>query len=345
MKRTTASGSVSGLHVDRVAGVTAGTKGIAEDRNNWQEEICNLVEGMGFTLDGTDQHQLERSAIAARAGIGDFVFKDAEITPVPISASRSSSHPAYPEYNPIIPRYDANHDVSTSQVPQSVVDHFRAIKGSYKGVSDFAVTASGSVVTLPSSPAALALLYAIQADALVSGWLNGGQTETFNADYATASTLQTVTISGVEFTVAAVAPGSYQLTVVGSPSAGTLSVYPCRITGSTTSFRLLKLAGFVPAAGGDADGQYTAMKRVMDRLQGHYHILGIYNGGGTAGNAGIYGTVNANNNVSPYGWAMTASSDGIDGTPRTGKTTDSRAFTVFIGTWVRNLLATSWTSA
>lgn len=341
MKRTTAPGSVSGLHVDRVAGVTAGSKGNAEDRNNWQEEICHPIEDAGATLDGSDQYQLEKSIISMSNRIGRFVFEDSEIVPVAYSAARSTAHPTYPEYNPVIPRYDANHDVSTSQVSAEVVNHFRAIKGSYKGVSDFTVTVSGSTVTFPATAASVALLTAIQNDALVAGFLNNANAASFVADYETAATQQVINISGVDYVVAAVTPASHQAVVTGSPTAGTACVYPYRIAGSTTSFRLPKLAGFVPAAGGDADGQYTTNKRCMDRFEPHVHTPStgafMLNSGGGGFSAG-----SSSGNVT----ASTAGPIG-DGTNllRTGKTTDPRAFATFIGTFVRTLIATNWTSA
>ncbi len=43
MKRTTAPSSVGGFHVDLVTGLSAGTKGMAEDRNNLQEEVSGAV--------------------------------------------------------------------------------------------------------------------------------------------------------------------------------------------------------------------------------------------------------------------------------------------------------------
>lgn len=58
MKRTTAPNNVGNKYIDRV-GSTPGTILQAEDRNNLQEEICNLLEGYGVTLDGGNDEQLK----------------------------------------------------------------------------------------------------------------------------------------------------------------------------------------------------------------------------------------------------------------------------------------------
>ena len=70
MKRTTAAGSSGGQYVDYNAGVEPGTLLWAEDRNNVQEELCNLIESVGWSLDGTDKYQLLRSTIALRYDVG-----------------------------------------------------------------------------------------------------------------------------------------------------------------------------------------------------------------------------------------------------------------------------------
>ena len=57
MKRTTAPNHQSNLYVDQTGSIP-GTRLIAEDRNNLQEEICNLLEGYSVTLDGNSQTQL-----------------------------------------------------------------------------------------------------------------------------------------------------------------------------------------------------------------------------------------------------------------------------------------------
>lgn len=345
MKLTTAEGAVSGAFVDKNPSTgTRGTDITAEDLNNHQFEIAHPIIGAGFALDGNDDYQLERSIIAFRKRIGEFDFQGAEITPVTIAGSRSKANPSNPEYYPCIPRYDANHNVSATEVGQDVVNAFRAIKAKFKGVSDFTVSVSGTTVTFPSTPAAQALLQAIQNLAMVLGWQNGGQPNSFAADYATAATRICLTLGGTEYEVAAVAPGSYTATLYTAPSAGsyTASLFPHRIMGSTTSFRLRRLSGFVPATAQDDDGQYAAGMLCMDRLLPHWHI-GQWSGS-AGGESGLYsGTTGTRASSGSNNVAKDPVSDGVN-TLRTGKTTDPRAFATFVGTWVRNLLATSYTS-
>jgi len=58
MKRTTAPNNLNNKFVDQ-DGATPGTRLIAEDMNLKQEEMCNLLEGFGITLDGGNDEQLK----------------------------------------------------------------------------------------------------------------------------------------------------------------------------------------------------------------------------------------------------------------------------------------------
>ncbi|MBL8965406.1 MAG: hypothetical protein JNG85_00275, partial [Spirochaetaceae bacterium] len=173
-----------------------------------------------------------------------------------------------------------------------------------------------------------------------------GQAAAFVADLTTAATKQAVSLSnGSDYFVSATNIGASQITIANPPADGsyTLTINPFRIAGQPTKFRLPRLSGFVPAAAGDDDGQYSLNKRVMDRFESHYH------GSSDAGNISTAGgnktNIAAQGNIAvSTQWAQAPVSDGTN-TLRTGKTTDPRAFGTFIGTWVRTLLATTWTSA
>lgn len=58
MHRTEADGSVSNLYVDENLPTYEGTLVTAADRNAVQEELCNVIEGCGYTVqtEGTDTH-------------------------------------------------------------------------------------------------------------------------------------------------------------------------------------------------------------------------------------------------------------------------------------------------
>jgi len=158
MKRTTAPNSVGGLHVDKVPGVTIGTTGIAEDRNNLQEEICNTIEGAGLTLSGADDEQLKQAIAALIFPTGIYVHRVSEV--------------AASVLFPCLRIDDASHDISTTNWPD-LVPYLRAIKLESDGVTDFSGTVAGSVFTFPSTTAADRLLAALAEELMVHG---GGYT-------------------------------------------------------------------------------------------------------------------------------------------------------------------------
>lgn len=340
MKRTTAPNSASGLYQDRIVGVQSGTTLVAEDRNNIQEELSHAIELADIDLDGTDQYQLEKAIISLGTPLGFDIFSSVEQTPVPYAAARSSTNPSYPRYLPIISRA-ADADITTSQAPL-LVPFMRDKKLKIMGTTDFTATVSGSVLTFASTTANDAFLKAISEDALVQRWFSSGQSANYAGSGADFSNGRCINVAGSDFAITAINVGSRTITVSGSPTTGsqTVILYPARIAGSTTSIRLHRLTGFVPVGAGDADGQYGGMMRVMDRGQGHYHGL-------SSSATALLGTpagaaANVANSGAAYNQGITITSpttDGTNGTPRTGKTTDPRAYGVYIYTWASSLLA------
>lgn len=341
MKRTTAPNSVGGAHVDRIAGVQAGTRGIAEDRNNLQEEICHLIEGAGFTLDGTDQYQMLRAQIALRKGIGELVESEIALTPVTVAGSKSSTNPSNPLYNPIIDRTDADHDVTSSQAPD-VVTAFRAHAANVLGSASFTATISGSVLTFANNATNNALLAAINQDAFVQRWFSSNQSATYEGSGSDFTNGRCINVAGTDYAITAVSIGSRTITVTGSPATGSQTVifYPYRIAGSTTSVRLHRLSGFVPVASGDSDGVEIDGLRHMDLGQGHWHA--ISNGGTTVASSGtslntVYpGTGSLWNGTVTIAGPIT---DNTNGTPRIGKNFSPRSHARHVYTWAGRLLA------
>lgn len=342
MKRTTAPNSVAGLHVDRIIGVQAGTRGIAEDRNNLQEELCNLVEGAGLTLDGTDQYQVLRAQIALRREVGAPFESEIKLTPVTVAASKSSTNPSYPNYLPIIDRTDADHDVTSSQAPP-LVTAFRAYAAEVLGSASFTATVSGSVLTFADTTANNALLRALNEDALVQRWLSSSQSPTYAGSGGDFSNWRCINVAGTDFAMTAISTGSRTITVTGSPATGSQTVifYPYRIAGSATSVRLHRLSGFVPVSSGDSDGVEISGLRHMDQGQGHYHeIYSATNTQAAGANPGF--AANSNGSIAGTGsltYVKSPITDGTNGTPRTGKTTNPRSHSRYTYTWAGILLA------
>lgn len=110
--------------------------------------------------------------------------------------------------------------------------------------------------------------------------------------------------------------------ISSTPIVGvTCKFYPHRVSGSSTTARHLSIAGRTLVAQGDSDTEILYGLRRRDRLQGHIHQLNM--GDGNYGGSFTYP-------LSAYAGYVTNTSativtDGVNGTPRTGKTTDPRA--------------------
>jgi len=317
MKRTTAPNSSAGLFVDRVPGVNSGTISIAEDRNNTQEEICNTIESLGITLDGAIQTQLKRAVIGWSKPVGELFMMETDDTPG--------------TFFPAVKR-NVNNDITFAAYPL-LTTKLRAEKSTFGGTSNFTGTVSGSRITFSGTADVIKMLATLTRQALVSGYLNQNQAAAFTADFTTSATQKCINIAGVDYPITNVNTVSYYIDVTGTPTAGsqTASFYPYRIAGSTTTARLHRLTGFVPAAAGDYDGLNVAGWLSMDQVQGHGHT--IYGSSG-AGGAGTWARVNAAlNNDLNASFATNTTSNNVDGTPRIGKTTEPKSAAMYFFTW------------
>jgi len=303
MKRTTAPNSVGGLHVDKVPGVTIGTTGIAEDRNNLQEEICNVVEGAGLTLSGADDEQLKK-AIAA------LIYAPASYWEFAVEQTLSV-------LKPLLRIDDADHDIAVANWPD-LVAALRAHKLRVSSEDSWAVTIASGVVTFANDTPENRLLAALAEEVLVHGsytsWL-------------------ALNLGGTDYVITNVNAGARTVTVAAPPGDGgyTAIVYPYRIAGSATTARLRRMSGRALVGSEQEttdtpDRMLLAGLRTRDRGQGHIHDLGYdvnltiggnNRPGGSAANPGSFWTKN------PY-------TDGVNDTPRTGKTTDPRQAAVFV---------------
>ena len=312
MQRTTAPNSSAGLHVDKVPGVTVGTTGIALDRNNLQEEIVNTILGAGLTL-GAAQTQLLQAVAGLIYPVGRRIEQMVPLTPG--------------NFCPVVRIDDADHDIDTTHY-LALVTALRAIKLQVNGTTDFTGTVAGSVITIATTTAGDKWLAVIAEE---------------NAVHGSYTNWLCINIAGTDYVITNVNAGARTITVTGTPTSGsqTAIVYPYRIAGSSTTARLRRdsTRAFVGSqqetADGTTDRALCVGMRARDRLQGHYHnasTVGI-NITATAGGVGsLYsGGAVTLNTVGPI-------SDGIDGTPRTGLTTDPRTVAgyIYLGCGVYN---------
>jgi len=353
MNYTNSPGSVNDLHVDKDTGAgVPGTAVMAADMNQPRVELMNLIEDAGFTGSASNLYQIEMAIRAHRKDIGELITSEIELTPVPTILARSSAHPEYKMYNPIIPRHDANHDITTSEVPQSVIDVLCAHKIKCGSTSTFSGTLASGTITVPSGGDYDLLLARLTEFGLINQWYVSE-----NANYATTGALWTgarqycVTIGGVNYAITGVSIGSRTIILASPPADGAVSftIHPHRIAGCTDRARLRRISGETLVAAGDITGEYVVGGPAQDRGQTHEHnivrasisgyrrfaVHGIEGGYSYGCNEEIAGT-------NPIGLPVSSGNTGI---PRIGKTTNPRALGVAVYTHLGVLLNTTWITA
>lgn len=229
---------------------------------------------------------------------------------------------------------NANQDLTLAQWPD-LVPLLRAAKANFGGVQDFSCSVSGNVVTFPDTAEGRAAVNILKAEAIVAAWQQGGEIANFAGGeiYDATGNRRCITVAGVEYNYTAVSAVNRQVTTVGSPTSGTqtVSIYPFRIAGSTGA-RLFKIAGFAPIAAGDAGIEVVGGFRRMDRGQGHWHEWFNTTGGGPS--VGYTGTGSqAETSLGALKYVRNPTTDGTNGTPRTGKTTDPRTAGLYFYSW------------
>ena len=315
MQRTTAPNSSGGLHVDKIPGSVVGTTGIALDRNNLQEEIVNTILEGGLSL-AVAQTQLKQAIAAMIYPIGRRIEMMVPLTPG--------------AFMPVVRIDDADHDIDTTHYA-ALVNALRAIKLQVNGTTDFTGTVAGSVITLATTTAGDKWLAALAEEQAVhgsySGWL-------------------CINIAGTDYVITNVNAGARTITVTGTPTSGsqTAIIYPYRIAGSSTTARLRRdsARAFVGSQQETADGvgdrALCVGMRARDRGQGHYHdyyLADTVTGFNTSASAGASNWHDRVNIASGYlatqnDRIRAPKTDGTNGTPRAGLTTDPRTVAGYI---------------
>jgi len=231
---------------------------------------------------------------------------------------------------PAVPR-NVNQDILAANWPL-LVPELRNQPASVLGVTDHNVTVAGAVITFGVGDTALISL--IINDAIVTKYINDGEPANFanGSSYAVAAAQRCITIAGTDYTITGADAVARTLTVSVNPPAGAqvATCYTYRVAGAATTARLLRIAGFVGVAAGDAGGEVVGGFRKMDRGQGHKHSIVLNTDGSGTAQASVSAAVLAEPIGGPTGIPIT---DGTDGTPRTGKTTDPRTAGQYAYTW------------
>lgn len=243
--------------------------------------------------------------------IGELFTLDFPKTPS-FTFNPASPRTYFPAVN--LTEIDVTITVDNTDVPQAFLDHLRSVyliylPGKSGEVFQWAVTVSGSDITFPNTTSANAMLAALFEDKEVQG---------------TFTNHRTVNIDGTDYAITAINLVTRVVTVSGSPTTGsqTAQFFHHRIAGSTTTARLFEVSGESYIATGDADGYFIAGLRTRGYFQGH-RMAPLPGSGPFAVNRPgslVFAPSSAGNFDGTTGDPVT---DGVNGIPRTRKTTHS----------------------
>lgn len=304
------------------------------------------ASSLGITYDNTDLYSHQKFSKSLSREIGELITLQHIKDPVTWAEAKSTANPSYPEYFPAIPRYDGNHDITSAQAPLLVSDFItRSITSGTTTI--FSGVLTSGVISLNATVDNDHLCIALVEAALVLRWYDSGQ----DADYATLGGLYSgtgqycVRINNVNYGITNVDAVARTITIDSPPADGAVdfTVPQYGVPASNTSIRLRQLSGFVPVACGDYDGEILEGLVKMDRIQG---IRFNRNPAGAtetwvqgSGGAGFAAGVVGGGGGKTTGDMVT---DGANGAPRKGKTTNPRSYGVAVYTWARTLLARDW---
>ena len=234
--------------------------------------------------------------------------------------------PGNPRYMPMLAVWDADHDVDSAQAPL-LVPAMRAFKakasnGAGGWVTDHSVTVSAHVCT-GSGTAWDNLLAALAEEELVDVAMGKSAFTAWRC----------LNVGGTDYAITGVSTAGHTVTITGDSLSGAQTAiwYPHRIAAQATKIRLFQQSGEATVAHGTSECIGGGRRR--DRGQGHWHqvwsttsaggSLFLWNGAGVS-------TSLATGKVQEFGMnADDIITDGTNGTPRTGPTTDPRATVVF----------------
>ena len=339
MFRTAATGNVGSRYADEVVGVSQGTVVEEQDKNITQEEIVNAVEGAGLSIEtspGTVENQLLEAMekLVAERGkqLGELFYLDQGGDP----SAWDRDNPE--DYFAGVPLDEGDLDLNVANWPD-LVPHLLARALTYNegisgersafDVTDWVVAANVGTLTFANWPEELKALAALAEDNLVHG---------------SFSSWRSVTLAGV---IGNIPAGTYALDAIDAVARTvTFDVTASNGSGSVTETvqflihaiegsalaRVFEYPAGVLVAANDADGEAFAGLRRRDRGQGHRHDAF----GGSSSGLSLADTVTGGTNNYDVSDPI---DDGINGTPRTGLTTDPRSYVGKLYLWGRRFIA------
>ncbi|EKT85928.1 hypothetical protein [Leptospira santarosai] len=213
----------------------------------------------------------------------------------------------------------------------------------------YSISSNVLTVTFANTTACQKLIDALVEDNLVQGsftnWMTGTLLQAIGGVPANA-TLAITALSSASRTIS--------FTCAAANSSGSLSgvkmrFYKHRIpdvtpgTTVTTQVRHFAMQGRGFVAVMDSDSDWIGGLRRRDRFQGHYHELWGLLEGATGVSSAHFGIASPNTTIFPGGGSSgqpvrTANTDGTNGTPRKGKTTDARGLSGFPYVFAKRIL-------
>jgi len=320
-----------------------GTVITADWANDVQDELMGVQDEAGFTESAGTNELLLKSIIKIskemRSEIGEFISLDTYKAPV---AWDGTSITTAKTYFPAIclSSIDIQTVLNAANYPD-LVPHLRSkqlkyLEGKSGEVSSWSCSISGSVVTFPNNASANALLAALAKDVIV----HGGYTN-----------WRTLTENNVEYPITNINLTTREVTVTGTPTSGTQSItlFPHRIAGSTTTAREFQVSGKSLISANDSAGLFIPGLRMLGYMQGHIHGSGMATS--TNESTFIYGPLTEDlpglatdivgaSTGSPAKQSKSSlpKTDGTNDTPRTGSETHSPSQVVHLYKFARRYL-------
>lgn len=269
------------------------------------------------TLDSSDVFEVEASGASKKINIqqlANYCIPCGTLIDLAFAKTPSAAFPA-------VPLYESDKTISAANYP-ILVSELRASPASVTLTAGTVITSIDVNITAGSTITSVNSAFSIILAAIV---------EEFSVQSAYSIC---VTIGGIDYVVAS---ASTVIGITGAIATGptSMTVYPHRIVGTTQSAIVFKDTGRATLS---HDGKtYIAGFRRRDRMQGHFH-QGKVNPSAVASGAviGVRTTGNTDNPTDNF--VANPVTDTVNGTPRTGLTTDPNSNIVYRYLWAQEYL-------
>ena len=340
MRKIAGPGHVGNEFVDYdPPGTPTGTYVMANWANDVQRELIGVQDEFSIAeADGSNKYILAAMkglAIAHGKPLGETFFLNKYRAP----AAFDKDNPEL--FFPALCLDIGDQDISETNWPDLVPD-LRVLRATYNegiagskyqfDVTNWNVTSNVGTLTFADQTAEKAMLADYTEDNLVHGDFNNYRSVTL------ASAIGNIPAG--EYALSAIDPSARTITfsVTASDGSGAVTAiaefYQHRIPGSSTTARVFERPGGVLVAANDPDGECIAGMRRRDRGQGHWHDIQV-----TESPSGVIDISLGSAIGTPVNLARLMVTDGVNGAPRTGKTTDPRALVGHLYIWGKSYVA------